>query len=150
MSPQLTDEDLREAAEYFGPDILDGRYNETRWLPGESGNPRGRPIEPDGLTEMLMYRLRKAGAKALADKLIGIALNGTGATQLAAIQYIYDRIEGKPRQAVLTQSSEEPVIVKLLRGLVDDKAALEGHRRQLPGPRAKSEPATEVRTAPGD
>lgn len=135
---KLDDEAQASALDYFGESILEGRMpDDTRWQKGASGNPRGRPVEPDGLTDMLMYRLRKSGAKALADTLISIAMTSSGNVQLAAIQYIYDRIEGKPRQAILNTNVGEPLLISLMRKLHDDQTALEGRnvvRRGLNSP----------------
>lgn len=121
---QLTPTEEADAKEYFGTEVLADRLPEdTRWQRGKSGNLKGRPKEPEGLTDMLMWRLGRTGSKQIADVLIGLAKRGN----LQAIQYIYDRIEGKPRQSVLQQGAEEPEIVKLLRQLADDTSALEGH-----------------------
>ena len=103
---------------------------ETRWKPGVSGNPAGRPPAPDDatLTDWLIHVLGKVGAKALAEELIGIAKSpGVSPTKLAAIQYIYDRIEGKPRQAITSSGGTENPLVAVLRRITDDSKALEGH-----------------------
>lgn len=145
-NPELTPEDLEEARGYF-VELVDTNVADTRFKPGESGNKMGRPKEPDNLVDMLTLRLGKAGSKKLADTLIALA---TEHKSLDAIKYIYDRIEGRPRQAVLQQSEEEPILVRLLRGLVDDRTALEG--RSLPRQPAQlpdAIDAEEVREVPG-
>lgn len=123
---KLTQRDAKEAADYFGEEIFEERFPEdTRWQRGESGNPKGRPVEPDNLVDMLAYRLTKTQRKKLADKLIELALEKGN---LAAITYIYDRIEGKPRQAVLNRVEVESPLVTLLRAMTTDDRAKEGHR----------------------
>ena len=112
---KLSANDAKAAEEYFSEDVFEeAGLPDTRWQRGVSGNPAGRPVEPDGLTEMLGFRLTKALRKQLADKLISLALNGN----LNAITYVYDRIEGRPRQSILNKNEDESPIVTILRGLV--------------------------------
>lgn len=130
---RLTPADEDAAQDYFATDVLEGRREgDTRWERGRSGNPRGRPTQPITLTDTLLWRLGRSGAREIADKLIELAQAGN----LQAIQYIYDRIEGKPRQQVAHSNDSEPPIVRVLRQLATDTAALEGHNvsgaRQLP------------------
>lgn len=102
----------------------------TRFQPGVSGNPAGPPPAPDDatLTEWLIHVLGKKGAKELAVELIAIAKSpGVSPTKLSAIQYIYDRIEGKPRQATTVSTNEEHPLVTIFRKITDDSKALEGH-----------------------
>lgn len=131
--------ELEESAEiaaenYFGKEMMAGV--ETRWGSGVSGNPNGRPKDPDNatLTEWLIHVLGKTGAKSLAQELIAIAKTpGATPTKLAAIQYIYDRIEGRPRQAVTTTTQDEHPLISLFRKVTDDSKALEGRVvRSLP------------------
>ena len=106
--------------ELLGPAFIEGR-EETKWRRGVSGNPKGRPVAPDNLTDMLIFVLGKAGMKQLAHHLVyDLALNGNGAVSLQATMAIYDRIEGKPRQAPPPNGDDEPLIAKLLRGLIDN------------------------------
>lgn len=127
-------EEYREITEEVERDVLRAFQEasvDTRWRPGQSGNPAGRPKEPDDatLTEWLIHVLGKKGAKELAENLIAIAKSpGVSPTKLAAIQYIYDRIEGKPRQAVHTTSHDEHPLITVIRKVADDNKALEGRR----------------------
>ncbi len=71
------------------------------FMPGKSGNPRGRPR-----TKGLLNALRMAIAgvdengvtveQRLVDSLITEALRG--GNRLAAIQTVFDRLEGRPKQ----------------------------------------------------
>ena len=61
--------------------------------PGKSGNPNGRPKKGTALTDILKERL---DATELADKLIAKANEG----DIQAMKYIYDRIDGRPRESV--------------------------------------------------
>jgi len=94
----------------------------NRWKPGQSGNPAGRPKKEKALTELL----RKEGSKRdqtyidpktgeekvisrkrkLAQKIWELALSG----DLAAIKYIFDRIDGSPRQSVSLEQEGRVVI----------------------------------------
>lgn len=118
---QLTDQDYEEARRYL-THIAEDREGSGRFSKGHTGNPKGRPKEPDGLVDMLMFRLNKETSKAIADRLIDLAKSGN----LEAIKYLYDRVEGRPRQAVVQQQTAEPMLVALMRKLVNDNRALEG------------------------
>ena len=65
------------------------------WQPGQSGNPSGRPAYQT-LTKVLRS---KVDAAELAAQLIRLAMT-PGGRQLDAVQYIYDRLDGRPLQAV--------------------------------------------------
>jgi len=80
----------------------------------EAGDPRinrkGRPRKGKSLTEILEKALRsEKNYKALADILIEMAIKDKNIT---AIRYIYDRIDGKPKETVELENSS--VNIKLL------------------------------------
>lgn len=54
----------------------DGRDADGRFLPGVSGNPRGRPLGSHNHTSQLLEELLNERAEALANKTIEIALDG--------------------------------------------------------------------------
>jgi hypothetical protein len=62
------------------------------WKPGESGNPDGRSPKGEALTDILRSKLDK---EAVAEKLIQIAMEKE---DLTALRYIFDRIDGKPKE----------------------------------------------------
>lgn len=75
------------------------------WLPGQSGNPRGRLKKEETLISLLKDELEKVPAKErrgrtnaqlISIKLTEMARGGS----LKAIKEIYDRICGKPKQSV--------------------------------------------------
>ena len=82
---------------------------------GQSGNPKGRPPGKKALTTSLRSRVEKTGERqkleqALFDLAYGHQVRETDSKgreriyttspDFRAIQYIYDRIDGKPLQAV--------------------------------------------------
>lgn len=76
----------------------------TVWQPGQSGNPTGRPKEPDDLLELLRVLVGKNNAKLIFKNLIFLAAPPEDSkvpyhVQLGAISEILDRLVGKPRQA---------------------------------------------------
>jgi Family of unknown function (DUF5681) len=62
----------------------------TRWKPGQSGNPKGRPIKHP-ITTALQESLSEESAKEIAEVLIARAAGG----DLDAARFIADRLEGK-------------------------------------------------------
>jgi len=74
--------------------------------PGQSGNPAGRPKKGECLTDILRNQAALldvdttdgpiARREALSRKLWAMAMTG----DMAAIKYIYDRIDGKPRESM--------------------------------------------------
>ncbi len=72
------------------------------WKPGESGNPNGRPPKDEALTDILRSKIDK---ESLAEKLIELAMeNG----DLAAIKYVYDRVDGRPKETIDASVTEIP------------------------------------------
>ena len=78
-----------------------------QWRPGQSGNPNGRPRKAKCLTHALTeYGKRIVDApdghkttlqELLVKTLWNLALSG----DLAAIRYIFDRIDGKPIETMI-------------------------------------------------
>ena len=63
------------------------------WVKGESGNPNGRPPKSESMTNVLTNMVDKTWA---AEQIIKLAKDG----DLGALKYIYDRVDGTPRQTV--------------------------------------------------
>lgn len=151
MARKLTPKQVDDATDYFGEEVLKGTVADGKWSKGKSGNPAGRPKEPEpgednGLIDMLIWRLGRTGSKAIADKLIELAKDG----DLDAIKYIYDRIEGRPRQAIVKETKEEPLLVQLLRKITDDQSALAGQPLLNPGRPVDTVIEAEVREVTGE
>lgn len=80
--------------------------------PGQSGNPNGRPKKGQTMTEILSQTLEaqehegKTGKEALALKLYALALEG----DVGALKYIFERLDGKPLQAIQLPESR-PIVL---------------------------------------
>lgn len=86
---------------------------------GQSGNPRGRPKKGEALTDILRtlahepptQRSKYTRKEAVARKLWQMAIGG----DIAAIKYLYDRIDGKPTEQVeLTGQEGGPLQVQFV------------------------------------
>lgn len=83
---------------------------------GVSGNPNGRPKKGQTMTDILEKTLKKksvkmdgkliSGKEAAAMKLLQLAMKG----EVAALKYIFDRIDGKPNQTVKFNPADMPLI----------------------------------------
>ncbi|MDR0474030.1 MAG: DUF5681 domain-containing protein [Treponema sp.] len=70
---------------------------------GKSGNPKGRPKKGETITDLLREKVdgKASGAKVsrkerIIEKLIGLAESG----DLAAMKYIFDRLDGRPAETM--------------------------------------------------
>jgi len=70
------------------------RDKNGRFIKGESGNPNGAPKKEQALTELLK---EKANKDELVKRLLVMAKK-----DLAALKYVFDRIDGKPRETLET------------------------------------------------
>jgi hypothetical protein len=95
------------------------RHSNGRFLPGVSGNPGGRP---PGKTLGALLRAAlgaddgagRTRGERLAEVLVSLALDG----DVRAIREVFDRVDGKPRQALeIDTGNAGPVVVKMLAGV---------------------------------
>ena len=75
------------------------------FLPGQSGNPNGRPRKGETVTDALRAYASakwkgKPAKKALAERLWTLAMENDDAVGIAALRYIYDRLDGRPKESV--------------------------------------------------
>lgn len=121
----LDEEDTEEVFELFAKPVDEEHANliKAAWAlnPTSGGTPA-----PDGLSldDMLVWKLNKEISARLANKLISIALKG----DLKAIQYIYDRVEGKPRVSTVDVAEKEDPIVLILKDVYAGEADKENKR----------------------
>jgi hypothetical protein len=90
-------ENRRKTGASFGVTIPPEVGKATQFKPGQSGNPGGRP-RTHGLLDVLRSSVDETVAKSLVKVLIAEALKGRN--PLPAISTIFDRLEGKPKQAI--------------------------------------------------
>lgn len=76
------------------------------WKPGESGNPKGRPPKGESLTETLETVVDK---NEIARKLYELAMEG----DIPALKYIYDRIDGRPKETIEQTIKELPAVIEV-------------------------------------
>lgn len=87
------------------------RAKTGRFLPGQSGNPRGRPAETQETREGKKL-LRDAAPSAC--KLLCDTINDPGAKlelRIKCCEIVLDRVYGKPQQSVEVDSTTVPQIV---------------------------------------
>ncbi|GHU72439.1 hypothetical protein FACS189450_10230 [Spirochaetia bacterium] len=91
------------------------------YKPGQCGNPNGRPRKGKTLTEALeKYANKRVGGvsnrDALAKTLFDLALVNK---DVAAIKYVYDRIDGRPRETIAADVKGNIISIGLPPGLED-------------------------------
>jgi hypothetical protein len=87
--------------------------------PGKSGNPGGRPKRDASLTGILRKELNRKGPDKVAKKtrIVGKLLELADGGDLAAVKYVFDRIDGRPRESMeLTTSGELDAKLKTILG----------------------------------
>ena len=93
---------------------------ETQFKPGKSGNPKGRPPKEYCLTDILKDQGNledvESGDKkisrkqAIAQKLWAMAMSG----DVQAMKYLYDRVDGRPRESVDVNNTGEFSLLAIL------------------------------------
>lgn len=96
---------------------------ETRWKPGQSGNPAGKPPGAGvSLVALLRRKLeecpegtdKKTYAQLLVDRAMGIALKGG---DVSMIRDLMDRIDGKPASSLdVTTGGDKLTEYRITRG----------------------------------
>ena len=82
------------------------------WQPGQSGNPNGRPRRGQALTDVLREHMDASAEgdtvprkQRLAEKLYELAMAGN----VSAVEYIANRLDGKPTQAIALVDGQSPL-----------------------------------------
>ena len=83
------------------------RDESGRFLPGWKGGP-GRPPRGESLTDLLRERIDR---EAVIAKLIEIAMEKS---DLAALKYILDRVDGKPVETINQNMVSAPKVVEIV------------------------------------
>jgi hypothetical protein len=118
------------------------------FLPGQSGNPKGRPYTK-GLLAALRNKVAEIDANGqtiearLVEVLVSEALDGKN--RLPAVEIIFDRLEGRSRQRL-----EVADVTAQLRDKSDEELQfhLDNNRWPKEGELALVEPALQKRSAP--
>lgn len=108
---QLSDADIKKAKKHFTQEY----YFRTHPTPGP-----GAPKTPETLTDTLKQRLRPKKRLELADQLINLALKGPPHVSFRAIEYIYDRLEGRPVILTQVEKEQDSTLAKILEELAKD------------------------------
>jgi hypothetical protein len=87
----------QSAVENNGEQRTLGGITGRGFMPGQSGNPGGRP-RTHGLLEVLRTAVDETVAKSLVEVLLAEALKGRH--PLPAISTIFDRLEGRPKTQI--------------------------------------------------
>jgi hypothetical protein len=106
------------------------RPGNPNWKPGISGNPAGRPKKGETMTDALRAKIDK---DEIADVLISMARAGN----VSAVKYVYDRIDGMPRQHVEMSNDKDTEWLEYLRGSGTKPEAV-GDTRALPSGEAEA------------
>ena len=107
---------------------------ETRWQPGQSGNPSGRRPMPPEVVEAL-----QAGSEAAAKRLVELCSSNDERVALAASEALLSRLYGKPTQQVDAQVTTTNVQQAHLQILLDLQAKREAAMKTIEGEVEESE-----------
>ena len=111
------------------PALLKDPAKPWQFQPGNNANPAGRPKKGATLTDALKAKLSKP---KLAAALLKLAYAG----DVAALKYVYDRVDGTPVQRVEDVTPDriraEAIRVAELLGTTPDAVLLEYDRLRLP------------------
>ena len=88
----------------------------TRWKPGLSGNPKGRPPKRECITSLLKEAMnspcpqdkqKRTWAEVINERLLAMAVEG----DLSAMKLIFEYVAGKPKQSEEMQSEVQIRVV---------------------------------------
>lgn len=96
-----------------GRGIINDKMKAAQFEKGQSGNPKGRPKKGTAIADILNKLLdtpkdNKTRREIILDKVLTMAESG----DMAAINFIADRTEGKALERIVTQETDELVILE--------------------------------------
>ena len=98
------------------------RDKKGRYVKGSSANPKGRPRKGESLTDALQSHVDKDD---LARKLLKLVNSGS----LGATKYVYDRIDGKPKQLIRISNEKDNEWLDLFKG-IENEARVRGKAKK--------------------
>lgn len=98
------------------PETIEHKANPGSWKAGQSGNPTGRPKNSKSITDALRKRVENGGADKIAESMLALALTAKQeAVRVKAGEFVTDRLEGRPLQAVaMLQMMDENTAKRLI------------------------------------
>ena len=120
--------------------LTPSRDAKGKWLKGRSGNPGGaaKPSMTGSLSKALDGIVdRSILAKTLWNLAQGLDVHGRRykrpnlSVQMAAVQYVYDRLEGKPLMQLRTEGDTLAGIIILHPGRTDPAELIEGESQEV-------------------
>lgn len=126
---ELAEADELAALEEYSESIIEPFYQERKqssYLAGKAKNrrPPAKVIPPpDTLTEALAEQLGRKGMRTMAQSLIQLTKGPR--PSLDAIKYVFDRLEGKPRQSVVQSRDQDDPLLELLGKLMENDKQLD-------------------------
>jgi len=88
-----------------------------KWEAGQSGNPHGRPRKDNALSDLLRKALGKTGEDGVRNResIVGEVVRLARLGEEWAVKLVWDRIEGRPAQAVqLTDGEGGPALIRVI------------------------------------
>jgi hypothetical protein len=94
------------------------RGEQTRWKPGESGNPKGRPRKPKCLTSLLKEELTKVNpedpeGRTWIELIVLATLRLAMKGNKTALKEVWDRVDGKVVVPISTETTG-PVEIRVV------------------------------------
>ena len=107
-----------------------GVSNLRPFKPGQSGNPAGRPKQvATRLIREMSAELAEGSNETRLRRIVEALLTKAEAGDLEAVKIVFDRLEGRPRQAVSLDLGERERCERMVEGMIEAEAAEGGTAR---------------------
>jgi hypothetical protein len=150
------------AAELEAEDKLPVVSNDTRWKPGQSGNPAGR--KPGSKNYVTQQRLameaalrdymhtptRRAKIMKLIDRVLDVGLTGEDKNAVAAAKIIFDKVLGSVKQDDDASSKAPPKVVVVIENATKRPASVKVEDAQYTDTTETTMPTTITRDQASD
>ena len=92
--------------------------------PGQSGNPAGRPKQvATRLIREMAEELAEGSNETRLRRIVDALLTKAEGGDLEAVKIVFDRLEGRPRQAVTLDLGERERCERMVEGMIEAEAA---------------------------